>query len=182
MRYLVLSSILFFLFISCSSSKILVKKESEKTPFWTSELRDDTLKNDYQITISTSKISITGILIVKQIEGKWRGTIINEFGIKVLDFESSAQKCKLKNVISFIDKGYIKKVLASDIQFIMEIDNPNYKIGFELERIRYGNAFGVRNKKRNQLLRFFEDNTIKYFNRKRGLTYSLVKILSNSSN
>jgi hypothetical protein len=179
MRYLLLSSFFFFLFASCSSSKILVTKDKTPIPFWTQELLDDTKKNDFQITISTPKAKITGIFIVKQINGNWKGSIINEFGIKVFDFESSAEKCKLKNVISFLDKWYIKKEIASDIQFILEIDNPKYSLGAK-STICFSKDSFIVNYNNKKELRRFPNNVVEYENMKRKLTYSFVRIVVNN--
>jgi hypothetical protein len=198
MRYLLLSSLFFFLFAACTSSKKLVTRKKTTTPiatfeyvdsnnhqiisvrqhFWTDELLDKTKKNDFRISISTPKANITGIFIVKQIDGKWRGSIINEFGIKVLDFESSAEKCKLMNVISFIDKGYIKKVIASDIQFIMEIDNPNYSLHTKTKKY-WSKDIWIVNYKNMKELRRISNDLVEYENVLRKLKYSLVKINEN---
>ena len=176
MRYLLFGSFLFCLLTSCAPSKKMVSGvKKEDTPFWTSEWRDPNKKNEYRILIETPNANITGIFIVKQMDGKWKGTIINEFGIKVLDFESCNNKCDVMNVIPFLNKWYIRKVIASDMLFIMEIDNPNYKIGAKTKKFMYHNAFGTSEIKGKQLLRFF-DGKVKYFNRKHKLTYSLQKI------
>jgi hypothetical protein len=179
MKYSVLSSVIFLLFFSCSSTKLLVQKEQVQIPFWTSELRDNIAKNEYRITISTQKANITGILIAKQVDGKWKGTIINEFGIKVLDYESSSEKCKLFNVITFIDKWYIRKTIASDIQFIMEIDNPNYSLSVKAKKYWF-EEYLIVNYNNIKELRRLSVNEIEYKNIKRELTYSLVKIAANN--
>ena len=191
MRYLVLNSLLFFFFASCTSSKTLVPKNtfcvselSDTTQknnmrslrhFWIPALRDTTKKNDFRITISTPKANFTGIFIVKQMDDKWKGSIINEFGIKVCDFESNPKKCKLLNVITFLDKGYIKKEIASDIQFILEIDNPNYSLRSKATKCWFDDTFIVNYKNKKELRRL-SNEAIEYENLKRKLTYSFVKI------
>ena len=176
MRYLLFGSLFCCLFTACSSSKKMVAEEKNAAiPFWTSNLMDSAKKNDFRMLFSTPQANITGIWIVKQVNGEWRGTIINEFGLKVLDFVSSSKKCKLVNVIKFLDKWYIKKVIASDIQFIMEIDNPNYIKGIQANREFVQDTLVVRYKKEKELQRL-PDGEIKYYNRKRMLTYSLKKI------
>jgi len=181
MRYLVLSSFLLLLFASCSSSKILINREKQSTPFWISEWIEETKKNDFRITITTPKANITGIFMVKKIDGKWKGSIINEFGIKVLDFESSAKECKLFNVLSFIDKWYIRETLASDIQFIMEVDSPNFASGTKATRYFSDDILTI-NYKNQKELRRFSNEKIELKNFKRGLTYTFTKIVGSATN
>ena len=174
MIFLLLSSIFVCLFTSCSLSQTLVTKDDIFIPFWTSELMDSTKINDFQIIISTPKADITGICILKQINGEWKGTVINEFGLKAFDFVSTPEKCELINVLPFIDKWYIKKVIASDIQFIMEIDNTTYSIGTKSNRQLSQNTLIVTFKKGKELQRL-PGGEIKYFNYKYNLIYSLKR-------
>jgi len=183
MRYFLLGSLFLCLFAACAPSKNVVGAKGVKgthTPFWTMELRDTTLKNDFRLLLSTPKADITGIFIVKKINNAWRGTIINEFGIKVFDFVSTSKKCELMNVISFVDKGYIKKVIASDIQFIMEIDNPDYNHGIQSNRELISDTFTVNFRNKKEIKRF-PDGEIKYKNKKRALNYTLHKITTNDT-
>ena len=175
MRYLLFVSLLFCFATSCSSAKkIATKTTVAEIPFWTSEM-DTAGRNDFRIVLSTPKFSITGIYVAKKINGKWTGTIINEFGIKALDFVSTPQKSNVQNVISFLDKWYIKKVIASDIQFIMEIDNSDYKTGVLSKRSFMKDILTVKYKNKKELQRL-PDGEIKYKNHKYALTYSLRKI------
>lgn len=175
MRFLLFVSLFFCMFTSCATSKKLAVRENAVIPFWTAELIDTVKKNDFRILLSTPKTDITGIFIVKRVNGEWRGTMINEFGLKVLDFVSTAKNCKVVNAISFLNKWYIKKVVASDIQFMMEIDNPAYTLGVQSNRNLAQETLVVRHKNEKELQRF-SDGTIKYTNHKRKLTYSLKKI------
>jgi hypothetical protein len=67
------------LFASCSSYRKTTSGKAPAIPFWTPELRDNVQKNNFRMTISTPKATITGVCIVKQVDGAWKGTIINEF-------------------------------------------------------------------------------------------------------
>jgi len=149
--------------------------EASAIPFWTPELMDSVKRNDFRMLFSTPKATITGICIVKQMDGEWKGTIINEFGLKVCDFVSTPKRCTLMNVIPFLDKWHVKKVIASDIQFIMEIDNFAYNIGVQSNRTFIQDTLTVTYKKEKELQRF-PDGEIKYKNHKRELTYSFKKI------
>jgi len=175
MRYLIFGSLFLCLFTTCSSSKKMTSSAASAVPFWTSELMDSAQRNDFRMLIATPKVEITAICIVKQTDETHKGTIINEFGLKVLDFVSTPKTCQLVNVVPFLDKWHIKKVLAADIQFMMEIDNPVYNIGNQSNRVFIQDTLVVTYKKEKELQRF-PNGEIQYKNHKRGLTYSLKKI------
>jgi len=175
MRYLIFVSLFVGLLTACSAPKKIASGGSDSLPFWTAELMDSVKKNDFRITFSSPKATVTGLYIVKQVDGEWRGTLINEFGLKVFDFACSPKKCTLMNVIPFLDKWYIKKTVAADIQFIISIDNPSYNIGVQSNRQIVGDTLVVNYKKEKELRRF-PDGAIQYKNYKRELTYSLKKI------
>jgi hypothetical protein len=175
MKYLLFISLFFCVTAACSSSKEIASSEKAVIPFWTPELMDSIKRNDFRITFSTPKANITGIYIAKRMNEEWRGSIINEFGLKVLDFVSTPKKCRLVNVVTFLDKWYIKKEVASDIQFIMEVDNPRYNIGIQTSRYWRQDTLVVKYKTEKELQRF-PDGEIKYINHKRGLTYLFKKI------
>lgn len=71
--------------------------------------------------IETSKVFISGILLVSEDDEHINGSMINEFGVSAIDFSYSKkkQKVKLLNVISFLNKWYIKRVLKNDIRFCL---------------------------------------------------------------
>jgi len=177
MRYSLSVSLLLGLLVACSASKPVAGSKVPVTPFWTAELMDTVGKNTFRLELSTPKAEITGIYIVKRVDGQWRGTIINEFGVKVLDFVSAPHGCELKNVIPMLDKWYIKRVVASDIRFIMEVDNPAFRPGAGAKRYITGDTLVVDYKGRQELRRS-PDGGVKYKNIKRALTYSLTGIES----
>jgi hypothetical protein len=151
------------------------QREQAHPTFWTSEIRNPTLKNDFRMLITSPKANITGVFIVKQIDGAWKGTLINEFGLKVFDFVSTPKKYELLNVISFLDKWYIKKVIASDIQFIIDIDNPDYYAGKQAHWMWEQDTLSV-NYKNEKELRRLPDGKVEYKNNKRALHYMLTNI------
>jgi hypothetical protein len=175
MKYLLFVSFFFCLLTACSSFHETVSTKEAAIPVWTPGLMDTVQKNSFRIVFSTSKATISGVLLAKQIQGEWRGSIINEFGLKVLDFVATPKECTLMNAISFLDKWHIKKVIASDIQFMMEIDNPIYAIGTQANRYWTQDTLTVTYKKAKQLQRF-PDGGITCKNLKHTLTYSLKKI------
>ncbi|MDR2414632.1 MAG: hypothetical protein LBD64_06570 [Odoribacteraceae bacterium] len=72
----------------------------------------------YQVTIQVRQALITGIMIVKHARDEWRGSLINEFGVKAFDFIVNGERCRVLNAISFLDRWYIRRVIASDITLL----------------------------------------------------------------
>ena len=66
-------------------------------------------------------------------------------------------------------------MIASDIQFIMEIDNTDYKMGEQANKAWHRDTLSINfiNKKELQRL---PDNIVIYTNKKRAITYALTKI------
>jgi hypothetical protein len=69
--------------------------------------------------IKTGQAEISGIMVIKYMENEWRGSLINEFGIKAFDFIAPPGKCKLQNTISFLNKWYIRKTVESDFACLL---------------------------------------------------------------
>ena len=99
--------------------------------------------------IKTGQAEVTGVLIIKYIDDQWRGSLMNEFGVKAFDFAISKGKCSLLNVIPFLDKWYIRRTVESDFTFLFR-DAPHGKMRKNKQLIRINdNAFMLRNEKRN---------------------------------
>lgn len=74
---------------------------------------------EYRVSIDARGKEITGICAMSQQDDCTMGTIMNEFGVKALDFSYNGKKAKLQNVFSPINKWYIKKVVRKDIAFLL---------------------------------------------------------------
>ncbi len=174
MKYLRYSSLLLCLLAACSAPKA-VQKEAAFLPFWNSQLLDTVEKNSFRITVEVSNANISGILITKRLDGIWKGTLVNEFGLKMFDFTCTPRKCELIHVVPMMNKWYIKKTIAGDVQFMLEIDNPAYKAGKEATRYREDDAFVVDWKGKKEF-RCFPNQELVMKNKKRNITYTLKKM------
>jgi hypothetical protein len=93
-------------------------------------------------------------MILKYINNEWRGSLINEFGIKAFDFNSPQGKCKLKNTISVLDKWYIRKTVESDFAFLLwNVTEGKSVQGKRLEQLPDGRTVLI-NEKRNIVYSF----------------------------
>jgi hypothetical protein len=112
---------------------------------------------------------------VKYVDNSWRGAMVNEFGLKMFDFTCTASKCELINVMAMMNVWYIKKTIARDVQFMLEIDNPAYKAGQKAERRQNNNTLTITRKK-GKIIQRFATGEMTMHNRKHNLTYSFKKI------
>ncbi|MDR3118556.1 MAG: hypothetical protein LBU44_03950 [Mediterranea sp.] len=86
---------------------------------------DNTGKIEYNFFLQFKENGFTGICIIKQGDGEMIGSIINEFGVKAFDFvyKINSGKIRLLNVIAFMDKWYIKKIVMEDWKYLLAYPN-----------------------------------------------------------
>ncbi len=170
---------LFAFMVSCSSVTPIVKRATTAKPtesvVWTPDFRSDSLKNSYRVVLKTPGNSITGICILKKNGDEWRGTLINEMGAKAFDFIITDEKCELLNVISMMDKWYIKKTVAADLYFLFNVDNPRASFQKKLERFEQDGNLVVNYKKKQLLVE--PDGSVLLMNNRHNLRYELRKIV-----
>lgn len=120
----------------------------------------------YTFQIETKKAFLSGLLLANENEEVINGSMINEFGVSAIDFTYSKrkQKVKLQNVVSFLNKWYIKMVLKTDLKFCLHI--------------LYGTPFNQKNK--YEIVRI--GNTVSIINHKRNLKYTFTPLNSTDSN
>ena len=87
------------------------------------EVPDTSVLPRYSFRIETPKAYVSGIMLASRTDGGINGSMINEFGISAIDFSYSRKKDKLRliNVVSFLNKWYIKRILRNDIKFCLRI-------------------------------------------------------------
>ena len=74
----------------------------------------------YNLYLVARGNEITGICVMEHRDGKTQGTIVSEFGMKILDFAFNGKKAKVKNVFDPLNKWYIRKVLNGDLTFLLK--------------------------------------------------------------
>jgi hypothetical protein len=141
--FLAFSLSLLFL-LSCSTTQ-------NRTSLPGKSLFDTTAVSKYSVLIKINQAEISGIMALKQVEDnqkkEWRGSLMNEFGIKAFDFIAPQGKCKLKNTIPFLNKWYIRRTIEADFAYMLW-DAPQGKIvkGKSVETLPDG--FVLKNEKR----------------------------------
>jgi hypothetical protein len=174
-----LISILSVLLVACGSVSPTVKRIITAVPsdyaVWNAENRSDSEKNSYRVVLKTPDNSITGICILKKNGDEWRGTLINEMGAKAFDFIVTDAKCELLNVISMMDKWYVKKTVAADLYFFFNVDNPEAPFRKNLERFEQEGNLVVNYKKKQILAE--PDGSILLMNNRHNLQYELRRMV-----
>ena len=177
MKYFLVSS-LFLLFTGCATTSGINRTAyglSASNRLWTEELRDIENINRYQVSIQVRGNNITGMCMLKKSDEGWRGTLINEFGVKAFDFIVTSTKCELLHTISMLNKWYIRRTIADDLHFLVEIDNPNVSFQTKTTRIEQDGTLMISMKKKKSITRS-TDNSLTLNNLKRKIVYSLNKI------
>ena len=177
MKYFLVSSLL-LLFTGCATTSG-INRTGYTVPansrLWTDELRDIEKINSYQVSIRVRGNTITGICRLKKDDEGWRGTLMNEFGVKAFDFIVTPSKCELLHTIAMMNKWYIRRTIAGDLHFLFEIDNPGVSFQPKTTRTEQNDAFVIALKKKKSITRS-ADNSLTLHNLKRKIVYSLNKI------
>ena len=97
-------------------------------------------RSRYTAYIEMPKAYISGICIIAYRGGQINGSIFNEFGISAMDFSYFPEKDKVKlhNVISILNRWYIKMTLRKDLKKLIHVlqDGKNEYVN-EKRHIRY---------------------------------------------
>jgi hypothetical protein len=135
----VLISLCLLLCLSCSS----LRQTGNNTPM--ANLLHTGQISKYQVRIHTPHAEITGILILKHTNQEWRGSLMNEFGIKAFDFIASPENCRLQNTASFLDKWYIRKTIEGDLAFLFWKAPKGIKAKGKLVEVLSDDSFELKN-------------------------------------
>ena len=75
----------------------------------------------YYFELTTSKANLSGVMILRIDEKEIKGSLINEFGLSALSFifDKEKNKIKLKDIVKFLNKWYIKTVLKKDLMICL---------------------------------------------------------------
>lgn len=108
----------FLLSVSLLCASMLVLRVTAQTTFPMSN--GDRIK--YSAAIEMEKGYLSGVCMLLNSDGKIKGSFFNEFGVSAMDFtyDSRKQKTKLHNVISMLNKWYIRRVLKKDLSALMQ--------------------------------------------------------------
>lgn len=75
----------------------------------------------HYLSINLPKQGFTGVCLAESDSLQIRGTIVNEFGIKALDFvyDKLSDQIRMPYIVKNLDKWYLRKVLKRDLKGIL---------------------------------------------------------------
>lgn len=84
---------------------------------------DSTANVVYSMQIDFKNAYVSGICVLVKEDNIIKSSIVNEFGVSIIDFVYKIKKDKveLKYVMNSLDKWYLKRVLRKDLKEIMHI-------------------------------------------------------------
>jgi len=77
----------------------------------------------YEIVIEMPKAYLSGLMIMhKPSDGLVNASVINEFGISLMDFSyyEKKNKIKIRSITDKMNKWYIKRILSNDFKNILK--------------------------------------------------------------
>lgn len=114
---------------------------------------------EYNVLMNARGNEVTAIIVIgTEPDGSMLGTMVNEFGVKILDFTYARGKAKVMNVFGPLNKWYIRKVLSKDFTFILS---------------NLGSSQDVTDHKRRMILK--DNGDIYVSNDRYKITYTLTK-------
>lgn len=113
-RFLAIVSLLLTIQMGCLANDFAYNNSKE-------EFVDTTEYYQYNVEIVVRERLITGICAMEVApNGGIVGTMLNEFGVKALDFEYKDGRMKISNVFKPINKWYVRRIIRGDLQFIFD--------------------------------------------------------------
>ena len=133
---------------------------------------DSAMTYEYHLTMQVRGHEITGICMMSQsADHGIMGTVISEFGMKAFDFIYDNGKVQLLNIVAFLDKWYIRKVLKKDLAFILS----------QMDECGMWNVeCGMRNvEKKPRKILFKPNGEVEVINSRYKIYYSFTPMISN---
>lgn len=141
--------------VSCKTTE-----KSVETETLDSVLPEYVTSKEYNLQMDIRGREITAICVMNlHPDGDAVGTIINEMGVKILDFTYSHGQMKVLNLIAPLNKWLIKKILRQDFKFI-----------FQKLQIGKNTKEGVRS------IRFQPMGVVDVENRRYGINYTFTPL------
>lgn len=89
-------------------------------PCMATENVDSVESREYNLLMQVRGQEVTSICMMNiSPDGTIVGTVVSEMGMKAFDFTYERGKANVLNVVAFLNKWYIRKVLKKDLAFIL---------------------------------------------------------------
>lgn len=148
---------LFLLLCPLSGSANAVSQEEMSD----SVLTDSVEIKQYNFSLQVKDQEVTGICVTRFIsQTEAVGTVMNEFGLTILDFEYKDGKTKLSNLPPMLDRWFVRRILQNDFSFFFK-------------HLPSGQDF----KKRSRRITFSPEGEVTLLNKRFKLTYTFTPII-----
>lgn len=102
------------------------------------ESADSVVSREYNLLMQVRGQELTSICMMNvSADGSVVGTVVNEMGMKAFDFTYERGKAKVLNVVAFLDKWYIRRVLRKDLAYILPRLEADKECHYERRWITY---------------------------------------------
>lgn len=83
---------------------------------------DEGERREYAVALGFGEARLSGICVVKCMEGEVVGSLLNEFGIRAFDFRYDPKRgrVRLSNLTAFLDRWYIRRTLRRDLALLLQ--------------------------------------------------------------
>lgn len=99
---------------------------------------DSVVSREYNLLMQVRGEESTSICMMNiSADGSIVGTVVSEMGLKVFDFTYAKGKAKVLNVVAFLNKWYIRKVLKKDLAYILPRLEADKECHYERRWITY---------------------------------------------
>lgn len=115
------------------------------------ETADTASVRKYSFQLEMQRGGISGIMALLDEEGEIKGSLINEFGFSAVGFiyDRHTRKLRLVDVVSFLDRWYVRRVLQADLTRLVEtLYGIPHKPGRTYEVAADGGTLVIKNLKR----------------------------------
>lgn len=76
----------------------------------------------YSVTVETPRGALDGVCIMMMDHGVVKASVINEFGVSLMDFTYAPPKgrVRLLSVMKMMDRWYVRRLLRRDLRHVMQ--------------------------------------------------------------
>lgn len=102
------------------------------------ETGDSVVSREYNLLMQVKGQELTSICMMNvSPDGSIVGTVVSEMGMKAFDFTYDHGKAKVLNVVVFLNKWYIRRVLRKDLAYILPKLEPDQECHYKRRWITY---------------------------------------------
>jgi len=121
--------------VALNSCSLRYHSDYKKTEAFETQ-NQDFIAHNFQKVLFKTQIQafdkeVSGLLFIKQMkEDNYRFVFLTQIGMKIFDVELNKGKFTIHQLISYLDKKSVRKLLESDLKLLIQTPNTNTKTKF----------------------------------------------------